>query len=192
MNEMLSKKEQRKLIHEKIASLPDDYIVDSNALLFSMVTSLEEYRASQNIMLFYSVKREPDTVRIAEDALASGKTVAFPYCYRDGIMDARVVTSLDEMEEAMLGIPAPPDTAKVIAPEELDLILVPALAYDTEGYRIGYGGGYYDRFLPKTDAFTIGLAREQLLMKHAPREPHDIAVNCIITELNVYIITTPE
>jgi len=186
MREALSKTEYRKRLHEEIAALSDEYVAESDTLLFGRVTSLEEYAAAQRIMLFYSVRREPDTIRIAKDALAAGKIVAFPYCYRGGIMEARVISCLSELKESMLGIPAPPETAPVIAPEELDLIIVPALAYDTEGYRIGYGGGYYDRFLLKTEAFTIGLARERLMMKNAPKEAHDIAVNCVVTESTVY------
>ena len=183
-----SKKNQRARLHEEIASLTDDYIIESNAHLFNSVTSLEEYAAARNIMFYYSIKREPDTIRIVKDALDVGKTIAFPYCYRGGIMEARKISCLSELEESMLGIPAPPDTAQIITPEELDFIIVPALAYDINGYRIGYGGGYYDRFLPKTNAFTVGLARERLILKTAPKEPHDIAVNCIVTESTVYRI----
>ena len=97
-------------------------------------------------------------------------------------MEARVVRSLDELAPSMLGIPAPPDTAKLLAPEELDLIFVPALAYDAFGYRIGYGGGYYDRYLHDLSAYTVGLARERLLREILPVEPHDIAVKCVIME----------
>jgi len=186
MNNALSKTEYRKRLHKEIAALSDEYVAESDDLLFSRVTALEEYVAAQRVMLFYSIKRETDTIGIAEDALAAGKTVAFPYCYRGGIMEARIVSSLDELEESMLGIPAPPETAQILAPEEIDLIIVPALAYDIEGYRVGYGGGYYDRFLKKTNAFTVGLARERLIMKSAPKEAHDIAVNCVVTEANVY------
>jgi 5-formyltetrahydrofolate cyclo-ligase len=82
----------------------------------------------------------------------------------------------------MLNIPAPPDTAPIIAPEELDLVIVPALAYDSAGYRLGYGGGYYDRYLHDIPAFTVGLARERLIVGELPTEQHDIAVKCVVTE----------
>ena len=101
-------------------------------------------------------------------------------------MNARSINSLSELQPSVRGIPAPPDTAQVMAPEYFDLILVPALMYDRAGYRIGYGGGYYDRFLSGVGAFTIGLARERLLMDRLPREAHDIAVRCIVTEEMVY------
>ena len=77
-------------------------------------------------------------------------------------------------------------SAPVIAPEKLDLVIVPALAYDLAGFRLGYGGGYYDRFLTGTQAFKAGLARERLIMDMLPRESHDIAVDSVITEEKIY------
>ena len=182
MSDLLLKKELRKCLFKDIAALPDKYISESNAHISYNVFSLKEYTAARSIMIYYSVEREIDTLMIADAALAAGKTVAFPYCYRGGIMDAKIVDSLGELEVSMLGIPAPLESARVIAPAELDLIIVPALAYDLEGYRIGYGGGYYDRYLVNLDAFTVGLARERLVKDRFPREAHDIAVKCVITE----------
>ena len=181
----------RKQISEEIIALPDDYIAESNRGLFLRVVSLEVFNAARNIMMYYSVKREPATLEIAEAVLSMGKTVAFPHCYRGGIMQARVVSSLNELYPAMLGIPAPPDTAPVISREALDLILVPALAYDSQGQRLGYGGGDYDRYLSGIPAFTLGLARERLMKDKLPAEPHDIAVQCIVTEECAFCPTVP-
>ena len=169
-------------LEEEIKALPDDYIVESDNSLFLYVTSLSEFIDASAIMLYHSVKREPDTIGIAKAALYMGKSVSFPCCYKDGIMHARVVASLDDLHPAVLGIPAPPDSAALVDPEDLELIIVPAITYDREGYRLGYGGGYYDRYLAQTPAFTIGLARERLVRKELPRESHDIAVKCLVTE----------
>ena len=136
-------------------------------------------------MLYCSVKREPATMEIAKAALSAGKAVAFPFCYRGGIMEARIIHNLGELQPSMLGIPAPPRSAPVIAADELDMIIVPALAYDFSGYRIGYGGGYYDRYLSTTPALTVGIARERLMKDNIPVQPHDIAVRCIVTEERV-------
>jgi len=100
-------------------------------------------------------------------------------------MEARIVYDLSELQPAMLGIPAPAGTAPVIAPETLDLIIVPALTYDRAGFRLGYGGGYYDRYLFGIPAFTLGLARERLIEAELPKEPHDVAVKCVITECGI-------
>ena len=176
----------REQLKREIAALPDEYISASDNGLFARVTSLREFSAARNILVYCSVEKEPDTRKIAKTALSMGKTVAFPLCYRGGFMQARVVSSLNELQPAMLGIPAPNDTAPIIDPEELELIIVPALAYDRNGYRLGYGGGYYDRYLCGAAAFTIGLARDRLMKDELPREPHDIAVKRIVTECSVY------
>ena len=180
-----SKDELRKITSEEIAALPDGYITSSDNGLLLRVTSLKEFNAARCIMMYCSVKREPDTRAIAKAALSMGKTVAFPFCHRGGIMHARSVRSLDELRPAILGIPAPPETAPAISPSDLELVFVPALAYDKSGYRLGYGGGYYDRYLRDITSFTVGLARERLMKEVLPREPHDIAVECVLTECGI-------
>ena len=172
----------RKSISAEISGLPDDYVSASDNGITMRVMSLEEFAAARNILVYYSVKREPATHEIAEKALSMGKTVAYPFCIRGGIMQARIVKSIAELRPAVLGIPAPLDNAPVIEPAELDLIFVPALSYDNSGFRIGHGGGYYDRFLSGIPAFTVGLARELLMKDKLPIEQHDIPVKCVITE----------
>ena len=180
------KEELRRCVLEEIATLPDSYITRSNDKLLLKITSMAEFVAAKTIMLYCSVKREPDTWRIAEAALSSGKTVAFPYCYGRGVMEARSISCLSELRPAVLGIPAPPGDAPVIASDELDLIIVPALTFDIAGYRLGYGGGYYDRYLHNVRAITVGMARERLIKEKLPVEPHDIAVCHVVTEEGIY------
>ena len=179
------KDELREKIKNEIAALPDDYITASDNGLLSRVVSMKEFSDAGNIMIYCSVEKEPGTRRIASAALSMGKTVAFPYCCRGGIMHARSIKNLSELRPAILGIPAPPETAPIIQPEELELVIVPALAYDTSGYRLGYGGGYYDRFLYGIRAYTAGLARARLMKDDLPREPHDIPVKCVVTECGI-------
>ena len=183
---MNAKEKLRKEISGEISALPDEYILSSDEGLYRNITSMGEFISARNIFMYCSVKREAATIEIAKAALSMGKTVAFPLCFRGGIMQARVVNSLDMLRPAMLGIPAPPDTAPTLAPAELDFIIVPALTYDFDGHRLGYGGGYYDRYLSGLPAFTAGLARERLIKDSLPVEPHDIAVKCVITEDRVF------
>ena len=176
------KDELRGVVRGQIVELEQEYIESSDLGIFQNITALPEFKSAETLMIYYSVGREPDTVKIARYALELKKRVAFPFCYRGGIMDARLVSSLDELKPAMLGIPAPAADSAVIAPDELDLIIVPALTYDAHGFRLGYGGGYYDRYLPQTRAFKVGAAREKLLWGDLPHEPHDVSVDCLVTE----------
>ena len=190
---MISEKKAllRKQISEKINSLPDDYIIESDNGIFHAVTSLTVFNEARNILFYYSVKREPSTLEIVKVALQANKKVSFPLCYRGGIMNARVVESLEDLRPAMLGIPAPPESATIVPSNELDLIIVPALTYDMTGYRLGYGGGYYDRYLQSISASTVGIARERLLCEKLPFEMHDIAVHQVITEERAFCHLLP-
>ena len=178
----------RKKIRKDISSLTEEYISLSNSGIYRNVTTMERFIDARNIMIYYSVEREPATHDIAQAALNMGKTVAFPLCYQEGVMDARIVSSFTNFDtsSSIIGIPSPSDTAPCIPPEDLDLIIVPALAFDQNGFRLGLGGGYYDRFLYGLHAYTIGLARECLLQDTLPTEPHDVRVNCIVTEKSIF------
>ena len=189
---MRSKAELREIIIADISSLPDEYISASDKGIERNAMLLKQFAAAQNIMVYYSVKREPATLSIARAALSMGKTLAFPFCYRGGIMEARIVHSLDELHPAMLGIPAPAASAPIIPPSELNMILVPALAYDRNGHRLGYGGGYYDRYLYGIPAFKAGLARNRLMKYDLPIDPYDVAVDCVITEEGYFCPTLPK
>ena len=183
---MVIKAKLRTTLRAEIAALPGEYISESDRGLFLQVASLKEFNNARNIMIYHSVEREPDTVAIIKAALSAGKTVALPYCLRGGVMQARVIRGLAELKPAMLGIPAPAPLAPLIAPDRLDMVIVPALTYDRDGYRLGYGGGYYDRFLAAVTAYTVGLARVRLIKDKLPREPHDVAVKNVITESGIY------
>jgi len=177
----------RRQVRAETDALDDGYIEESNNGIFFNVINMEQFTNANSLMIYYSIDREPDTLRIAETALSMGKTVAFPYCYLGGKMEARAVKALDELVPAMLKIPAPAKSSAYVSPDALDLIIVPALTYDKDGYRLGYGGGYYDRYLEKLSAFTIGIARDKLLCDALPREAHDIAVSCLVTESSIKI-----
>jgi 5-formyltetrahydrofolate cyclo-ligase len=184
---MTEKQTLRRELTEQIAALPDEYITASDNEIFERVIALPEFRRATTIFAYYSVKREPDTHRIIDCALSLGKTVALPESLPQGVMVARRVTADDisKLQPGRMGIPSPPGDAEEIAPSDFDLIIVPAVTFDREGFRLGYGGGYYDRYLPKTTAFTVGLARERILRESVPREAHDVSARCLVTDANI-------
>lgn len=167
---------------EKIDALPSDYIAESNLGIFENLIRLPEFSRAQTIFAYYSLKREPDTIKILEYALQLGKTVTLPVCFKGGIMEARAISDFNELTESSYHLLEPMSSTRVIQPEALDFIIVPALAYDIEGYRLGFGGGYYDRYLVRTQAYTVGVSRERLICDVLPRETHDVPVMCVITE----------
>jgi 5-formyltetrahydrofolate cyclo-ligase len=176
------KKALRDALLREITALPAEYIAASDAGILEKLSTLPEFVTAGVILFYYSVNREPDTHRAIELALRLGKTVALPISYRGGVMRAHEVLSAGDPIPGLHGIPAPPESSRLIEKDEIDLIIVPALSFDGAGFRLGYGGGYYDRYLPGARAYTVGLARRRLLKPSVPREPHDVPVRCVVTE----------
>ena len=183
----MDKKAFRKAVLQEIEELSEEYIKASDKGIFENIAALPEFVAAKTIFAYISEKREPDTVRIIRKALEMGKTVALPVSYDGGHMEPRVIKSLDELVTGKFGIPAPQEDAPVLSVEEIDLIIVPAVTFGKDGYRLGRGGGYYDRFLEKFRGFSVGLGREKLV-REVPTESHDMPVDCLVTEVEAYKI----
>ncbi len=182
---IIKKKQARSEIRAAMRSLNEDYIADSNKGIFDNLSSLPEFQNARVIFAFYSIGAEPDTHRFIELALEMGKTVALPRCYGKGIMDAAIINNLDELQEGVLNIPAPSSDAPVISPGEIDFALIPALAFDKKGFRLGQGGGYYDRFLEEASFFAAGIVRSKFFLDSVPVEQHDARLSCIVTEKEI-------
>jgi len=179
---MSEKADLRKQLMGHEAGLTKNYITESNAGIIRNLFSLEEFQRSETVLFFYSIWSEPDTHEMIRRAFDLGKTVALPKTYPKGIMTARKIEGFDGLTPTRFGIPEPAESAPLIKPNELDFIVVPAVAFDREGYRLGHGAGYYDRYISCANAFACGVAREKMLVPRVPREKHDIRVKCIVTE----------
>ncbi|SEM28564.1 5-formyltetrahydrofolate cyclo-ligase [Mesobacillus persicus] len=132
---------------------------------------------------------EVDTFQLIRKAWEQGKTVVIPKCVpHTKEMVFRTLTRFSELEKVYFGLyePIPSETAEINA-ENIDLLVVPGLAYTTAGYRLGFGGGYYDRYLKKYHNQTLSLAFSQQIVSDLPNEPHDMAVAKIVTEEGVFL-----
>ncbi len=172
----------RREIIEKTDALPGNYLTESDRGIFNIIKNMPEFIGARTFFSYYSLGREPDTVKLIEYALELGKTVTLPVCFKGGIMEARAIKSLSELSESWYHLLEPLSSTQIVPPEALDFIVVPALAFDLEGYRLGRGGGYYDRFLTRTPAYTAGVARECLMYDVLPREAHDVPMMSVVTE----------
>ena len=119
------------------------------------VINSPEYRQAQTIFAYWSTDEEIDTHAILADARQRGKRVCVPKCLKGHRMIARQICSEADLTEQTFGIPEPGEQCPEIAPEEIDLCLVPALACDASGIRLGYGGGFYDRYLADREALRL-------------------------------------
>ncbi len=142
------------------------------------------YQNADVIMTYLSYKSEVETISLLKKMLDDGKTVLAPVCAENGEMEAHLVRSKDDLAPSKFGILAPTNP-EIFSPEKIDLVICPGCAFTEKGYRLGYGGGYYDRFLPKTNAITCGFFYEDLKTNFMPNET-DVPLNMIITEENFY------
>lgn len=179
------KKSLRKRYLAERAALPveEKQAIDSG--IAQNILQSELYARADCIFCYVSTAEEIDTRMVLEDAFVSGKTVCVPLCGKGGSMSARKITAISDLQAGHYGILEPSGTAEEIAPETIDLILAPALSCDREGYRLGYGGGYYDRFLSRTKAVCAALCASQRMRESLPHEAFDRRCHYIITEREV-------
>lgn len=151
-----------------------------------------EYKYADILLAYHPTGSEADILPLIKKALADGKRVALPICREDSDdMDFYFISSLDLLCIGRFSIPTPPPFAEKYLPSE-DLcravIAVPALAFDKSGKRLGYGRGFYDKYLPRFFGRRVGFQFSELVFGALPCEEHDIAVNMIVTENGVITI----
>ena len=158
----------------------------------SRVTALPEYQNASCVMWYVDVRDEARTRHALPEALASGKRVVIPYCV-DGELELFHLESMEELETGMYKILEPRADLREVAEKrvqvgELDLILVPGVAFDDRGGRTGHGKGYYDKLLENARPETplISLAFECQMFDEIPMQDHDIFMDKVVTEEKVY------
>jgi len=147
----------------------------------------EEYKSARTIGVTISRFPEVDTIALIESAWKSGKRVAVPKCLPDTReMDFRIITTFDDLETVYMDLKEPIVEHTVsVDKSQIDLQIVPGVVFSDEGFRIGFGGGYYDRYLKDYDGDQLSLALDVQTSKEVHIEKHDIPVNKIITEKRV-------
>lgn len=152
-------------------------------LLCNGIEALKEYKDADVILLYFPTRSEPDISPLADIARRDGKKIAFPISVtKDCTLDFRFISSPDELEIGAYGIREPRADAERATLSDRTLCIVPALAVDADGYRLGYGKGYYDRFLSAFKGNAVVAIHSSLVCERLPRNDTDIPVKTIITE----------
>lgn len=154
----------------------------ASAAIAGILLSDPAYRAAGTVFCYAATAGEPDTRAILADALASGKVLCVPKCIGKGIMKAVRISSLDDLRPGAYGILEPCEGLPEVAPEDIDLAIVPCVAASSDGRRIGHGAGYYDRFLSPIGAKRICLCFKALLSEDIPMDAHDLLMDKVISE----------
>lgn len=189
MSIMEEKKAARTFIRKKERTLDEGYKAESSEAICRAVLALEEYRTAKTVFAFAGTVHEIDTSLLMNETLAAGKTLVLPRCAAEHAIDLCVVRSMDDLEAGAYGILEPKTSCALVTAEDIDFAVVPCLSFDRTGRRLGQGGGYYDRLLPKLTCPTALICREQLLLPEVPVEEHDMRCTMLITEKGVL---TPE
>lgn len=183
------KKEIRQAIRQKMASLPPEILHDRSAAACRLLLEQPEFRKSEVVMIYLSTPTEVDTTPLALRAWADGKRVLAPLvAWEQRRMLPMEIRSLStDVREGMLGIREPHEGMPVPV-GEIDLVIVPGLAFDTHGNRLGRGRGFYDRFLAHRDyrALSCGLALEDQVLDQLPVEETDKQIHLLVTDVQVH------
>lgn len=175
----------RKQMRGVRAALPASACDARSAGVTEHLLGIDEYARASVVLAFASIRNEVRTQPLINAALAAGKRVALPRVVDEGL-ELREIDRSTVLIEGAFGVPEPPSTAPRIESKEVELVCVPALAVDPRGYRIGYGGGYYDRLLPElTAACACALAYDFQLIAEVPELPFDVRVDLVVTDARV-------
>ncbi|MGO4887171.1 5-formyltetrahydrofolate cyclo-ligase [Anaerobacillus sp. MEB173] len=185
---MIEKQELRSNMKERLALLSDDTYEIYSELIRNKLINQPAWKKAETIGMTISRGREVETKKIIEAGWLDGKKIAVPKCLpRTREMDFRLITSFHQIEDSYFGLQEPIiDSTEQIAHTDLDLLLVPGLIFDLEGYRTGFGGGYYDRYLTKYNGPTLSIAFHFQVIDKVPRESFDKPVDMIITDQRIF------
>jgi len=188
MSDTLTQKKdllRRKILLARDALSPKQRLHKSRSISARLL-SLPDVRDAGSFFIYVSFRSEVATHELLRLLLEHGKTVSVPLTDRkNSVLIPFLITHFDhDLQSGYMGIREPkPDRCKRLAIDAIDLVITPGAVFSEDGRRIGYGGGYYDRFLAACSAKAYGLAYELQVAEEVPHAPrYDMPMNCIITE----------
>ncbi len=175
----MDKSAMRKKIRDQKRAMTQQQIDEASARLGQLFAESELYRSARTVYGYLPYNQEVRTVPMLQKALEDGKRVAVPKVFGDE-MKFIYMTDLALVAPGYAGIPEPVANGPV-ADDPTALVLMPGLAFDPQGHRMGYGGGFYDRFLTEEPEHpTLALCYEFQMMPYLETEAHDIPVDCVL------------
>lgn len=153
--------------------------------IVSQLTGLSEYKTAKTVFCYVGKPTEIDTTIFIERAFGDGKTVAVPLCEDKMSMTARVIGSFDQLTEGRFGVREPKFDRPVVPKEQIDFAVIPSLYGDALGHRVGFGGGYYDRYLEKSGMRKVILCPDAMFKRRLPVFPFDLKADMVVSENNI-------
>ncbi|WP_437202802.1 5-formyltetrahydrofolate cyclo-ligase [Planctomicrobium sp. SH664] len=190
-----TKPEIRRQVRQLRAALPDRE--ERTAQILQRLTESAYWNKAAVRLYYVGARDEVGTLPALEADLKQGRSVVVPYCRQNDLLLSRIVAA-SELSPGSFGIPEPlpgiqSNPTRNVAPQQIDAILIPGVAFDRQGNRLGYGRGYYDRLLQQLPpaCLRIGLAFDVQLVEDVPVEPHDEPVHLLITENECIEVHSP-
>ncbi len=179
----------RRVLLELRKQISEDEHAAKSEKICELAEKLIDVLGAKTVLTFFPVRGEPDILPLASSLLKKGITVAFPISHKEDVrLDFRAISALDDLKLGTYKICEPTESTKTLSAFDSDTVcLVPALSFDRRGMRLGYGMGYYDRFLKNFSGISIGIAFSDFLVEELPAEDTDIPVLKIITEGGVIV-----
>ncbi|MBS4209598.1 5-formyltetrahydrofolate cyclo-ligase [Bacillus sp. FJAT-50079] len=182
----MDKKMIRKQMSDYLNEMDEMTYKKKSGQIADRLIDTTEWIKAETIAITISQFPEVETRRLIKEGWAQGKIISVPKCIpASKEMVFKKITSFDQLESAYYGLLEPIEETEAIEKEQLQLIIVPGLIYNRSGYRIGFGGGYYDRYLKRFQGKMISLAFAEQIIDDIPTEAHDIPVHKIITNKEV-------
>lgn len=178
----IEKKQLRKKLLHKQGALSNAYCEEASLEIYEVIKKHKDYLLAGTIFIYVGQEKEVNTTLIIKDALAKGKKVVVPKTLSLGHMEACEIDSMEDLFPGTHGILEPKDLAYRVEPSTIDVAFVPCVAFTKEGFRLGYGGGFYDRFLPRGAFKRILVAYGAMEEAQVPVDVFDEKVHGIITE----------
>ena len=178
-----AKQELRRRFRQMRIDMTGEEKAERDRLITQAFLALDCYKSCKTLLIYYSTDIEVDTHGIINRAFEDGKRVAFPVCRGNGEMDFYITESIGALLPDAYGIPAPEaDPSGLVDCFEDALCAVPALAYDSSGFRIGFGKGFYDRYISRTGVKTVGLCYESFVVEKLAVDEFDCSVQALLTD----------
>ena len=184
------KKEFRKKVISLRKEKSLDFIKKNSDIITDKLLQMDCVKKAHTIMLYLDFNNEVATDNLINDLISQGKIVTSPITLKEErkLIPSQITDLKNGIQYGAYNIREPkPECSPSVNPKDLDLVIVPAVAFDENCFRLGYGGGFYDRFLEnlREDAVTIGIAFEIQIFENVPKEPHDAQLDYIVTESRI-------
>jgi len=183
LSQVVEKARLRKQLLDARDGLSPDFIKITSKEIQDNLRKIDLYRNAKTIGAYYSIGSEVRTQDILQEILNAGKELALPKVVKNDLVFKKI-SNFSELEPGNFSVMEPKDKCEIM--KNLDIVIVPAIALSKDGFRLGYGFGYYDRYLHGKKSTTIALSYAKQVIKSFSHDEHDIKMNFIVTEDKVF------